>query len=495
MSQESYPGTDPVGRGGLDDEEDGSLSPTRLDHLLHAPLRRPWLVIVPWAGVILLSVLALVMLPKKYRSSTLILVESEKVPDSFVPKVSTEDRSRNLETIRPEILSRTRLERVLDETHPYPELTSKTRAVEKMRASIAINVAGTDGFTIEFVHSDPHKAQEVTERLATLFIEETIKAREQQVAGAVDFLVTQVADAKKELEKKDEALRRYKEQRMGTLPEQLQTNLATLQMLQRELQTVEESLLFARDKRDALARGVSQPSAGAAAGAAPSSGAADLAELRRQLAALRTRYRDEHPDVQSLRARIARLEARQAAAAAGDVQAAAESSSLVSREQLERAELEVKKLEDRQAEVERRITTLRARVDETPRTEQELATLTRDYQKLNENYVALLSKQLEAQMAGRLEQRWKGDRFRALDPANLPEKPYSPRRSLVLGMGVFFGLIIGLGAALAAEYFDPTIRDVEELRELQSHPVLGCVPHLSALVAAPRAESPQRAAS
>ena len=396
---------------------------------------------------------------------------------AFVPKVSTEDTGRHLETVKPEILSRTRLEKVLEETQPYPEITSRTRAVEKMRSSTFINIAGTDGFTIEFVHSNPHKAQEVTERLATLFIEETIKARARQVEGAVDFLVTQVNDARAELEKKDSALRRYKEERMGTLPEQLQTNLATMQMLQREMQTVEENLLFAREKRDALARGVRQSYASGPSAAAVPTGSADLADLRRQLAALRSRYTDEHPDVQNLRSRIARIEARMAEVQAAGDHAPADPSDLVTREQLETAGVEVQKLEQRRADLERRTTSIRARVDETPRTEQELATLTRDYQKLNENYVALLSKQLEAQMAGRLEQRWKGDRFRALDPANLPEKPYSPKPLLVVAMGVFLGLFLGLGASLVAEYLDRTVKDVEDLRTLQSFPVLACIPH------------------
>jgi polysaccharide chain length determinant protein (PEP-CTERM system associated) len=484
MSPDGRAGASPVaGAAHLDDSEEGSFSWAQVRHFLHAPLRRPLLVLVPWAAVILLSVVALLVLPKKYKSTTLILVESEKVPESFVPKVSTEDTGHHLETVKPEILSRTRLERVLEETQPYPEIASKTRAVEKMRSSISINIAGTDGFTIEFVHSSPHKAQEVTERLATLFIEETIKARERQVEGAVDFLVTQVSDARAELEKKDAALRRYKEERMGTLPEQLQTNLATMQMLQREMQTVEENLLFGREKQDSLARGLGQPVATARGETPAPPGSTDLTDLRRQLASLRSRYTDEHPDVQNLRARIARIEARLAESPAAGDTVPADPSVLVTREQLQRASLEVQKLEDRRTDLERRIASIRARVEETPRTEQELATLTRDYQKLNENYVALLSKQLEAQMAGRLEQRWKGDRFRALDPANLPEKPYSPKPVLVLGMGIVLGLLVGLGASLVAEYLDRTVKDVEDLRALQGFPILACIPHHAGLAA------------
>jgi polysaccharide chain length determinant protein (PEP-CTERM system associated) len=432
-------------------------------------------VVVPWLSVVALSVLALFVLPKRYRSSTLILVESEKVPDSFVARVATEDRGQRLEAIRPEILSRTRLERVLEETRPYPGL-GKTAAVELLRERIAIYISGNDGFTLVFVHDDPHKAQEVANRVATLFIEETVKSREQQVTGAVDFLATQVQEARKEVEQKDEALRRYKEQRMGRLPEQLQTNLATMQMLQQEMGRVEENLLFARERRDALARGQARPAGEAPQGSARTP-ADELADLRRQLAALKGRYTDEHPDVENLSSRVARLEQRLAAASESGA-VAGDTSDVVTRDQVEQSDLEIRRLEDRRKDLEVRITALQVRVEDTPRTEQDLANLTRDYDKLNENYVALLSKQLEAEMAGRLEQRWKGDRFRMLDPANLPEKPYFPKPLIIIGLGAVLGLVAGLGAAVAAEFADPSIRDAHDLQAVLPLPVLARIPHL-----------------
>src|SRR5262249_31426543 len=153
-----------------DDDEPG-FDMGQLRRYIHAPVRRPYLTLIPWVTVLLLSVLAFFTLPKRYKSSTLILVESERMPESFVPKVATEDRSQGLEAIRPEILSRTRLERVVDDSQPYPDITSRTTAVEQLRRSIAVNISGNDGFTIEFVHRDPRKAQEVVNRVATLFIE------------------------------------------------------------------------------------------------------------------------------------------------------------------------------------------------------------------------------------------------------------------------------------------------------------------------------------
>jgi uncharacterized protein involved in exopolysaccharide biosynthesis len=264
------------------------------------------------------------------------------------------------------------------------------------------------------------------------------------------------------------------------LPEQLQTNLATMQMLQREMQGVDESLLFAREKEEALARGAGRSSSSASQGNS-AAGTTDLAELRRQLASLRTRYKDEYPDVQSLKTKIARLEARQAEMPGGDGQVDAEASVQVTRGQLERANQEVRKLEERQRDLDRRIKSVRVNVEDTPRTEQQLATLTRDYQKLNENYVALLSKQLEAQMAGRLEQRWRGDRFRMLDPASLPEKPYFPKALLVVGLGVVFGLFVGLATSVTAELIDPTVKDAEDLQSFMNYPVLARIPHLRSL--------------
>lgn len=458
------------------EDEGGELSWHEVRRYLEAPRRRPLTVLVPWAGVFLLAIAALFVLPKRYQSTTLILVESEKVPESFVPRVATEDRSQRLWAIQPEILSRTRLERVLEETQPYPDITSKTQAVETMRRAVSVNVSGNEGFTLAFTHRDPHKAQQVTERIATLFIEETVKAREEQVSGAVDFLETQVAEARRELEQKDAALRRYKEARMGRLPEQLQTNIATASMLQRDLQAVDESLFFAREKYEALTRSLQQPS-GTVPGVPASAEVSELVELRRQLATLKARrYKDEHPDVESLRARIARLETQVGDFTSGGGEVGADGSS-GAREQLARVALEIKGLEERRAALERRMASVRANIEETPRTEQELATLTRDYDQLNENYIALLNKQLEAQMAGRLEQRWKGDRFRILDPASLPEKPIFPKPWLVLGLGVVFGLFVGLGVALAVEFFDPTVKDSEELQALQAYPLLACIPH------------------
>jgi DNA repair exonuclease SbcCD ATPase subunit len=268
---------------------------------------------------------------------------------------------------------------------------------------------------------------------------------------------------------------------MGRLPEQLQTNLTTIQGFQRELQSVEESLYLARTKQEALARtvatGVNASAAGPVVVERPSP-PGGIDSLSRELATLRQKYTEEHPDVQSLRGRIARIQELSAANAPDTVPVLPDPGIQVARAQLESTTYEIRRLEERRADLERRIANTSGRIDETPRTEQELATLTRDYNKLQENYTSLLTKELDAQMSGRLEERWKGERFRMLDPANLPDKPDFPRPPLFIGGGILLGLAAGLATAMAFEFMDSTVKTVEDLQKLQAFPVLARIPHL-----------------
>jgi len=438
---------------------------------LEVPLRRPWHVLIPFVLCVAAVLGASYVLPSKYRSSTLILVEAEKVPESMVGNVATERIGRRLQTVKQEVLSRTRLEAVIQELDPYgmPARPSMTTMVEWMRSSIEVTVKGNDAFGIDFVHRDPHMAQKVANRLTQLFIEETVQARKQQVGEAYQFIESELEDAKRELEKREEALRHYKEAHMGTLPEQMNANLSTLQRLQLEQQAVAESLRAAMDRLVLLESAAPVGKAGAVVDAR-----SELTQLRGQLAALRTRYTDEHPDVKAVLTQIAAAE-KTLAASGRNAEGSGPSP------QVEQARLEVKNLREKREDLDRKIGSFQARVEQAPRTEQDIVTLTRDFQKLNENYLALLNKKLDAQMAAKLEQRWQGDRFRILDPASLPEYPFYPNRLLFLLFGIVAGLAAGVAVALAAEFFDHSIRNVRELEEAVPFPVLAHLPLITGL--------------
>ena len=433
--------------------------------LLEAPLRRPLLVLVPFVVCVVAALITSFVMPKKYRSSTLILVDSDKIPDSFVPQAQGDEGRKRLYTLNQEILSRTRLEKVINELDPYP--AARTReplgvTVERMRDAIEIATKGDDAFTVAYVHTDPTLAMKVTNRLTTLFIEEGAQRREEQVEGTTRFIEKQLEDARKELEAREAALGRFKQEHMGTLPQQLDTNLSSLQRLQIEQQTVSENLRAAQDRLALLATQGTPAATG-------SGTTAELRQLKAQLGELRGRYTDEHPDVRNLAARIASLEQ---ALATGTVPGGTADLT-------ENARREIQALNAKREEINARIAALQGRVEGAPRTEQELATLTRDYQKLNENYLSLLNKKLDAQMAEKLEKQWKGERFKVLDPASFPEQPFSPNKKLFVVTGAMAGLCLGFGLALGADLLDHSIRNAAEVERLFAQPVLATIAHIS----------------
>jgi polysaccharide biosynthesis transport protein len=410
---------------------------------LEIPLRRPWHILIPLVVLALAAVIASYVVPARYKSSTLILVDDDQVPEAIAAKVAPERLGRRLQTLKQQVLSRTRLETVIHELDPYhgQGQESMTAMVERMRGAIAVEVKGTDAFGIEYSHKDPAMAQRVANRLTQLFIDETIHARRQQVEEANRFIETELDDARLQLSSREEALRRYKEEHMGTLPEQLNANLSTLQRLQLEQQGVAESLRGALDRAALFERADATAPAGT-----PET---ELQQMRSQLASLRARYTDEHPDVRALQERIAAAERAGSGVTGGP--------DRERNAQLLQARQEIKKLQERRDDLSRQIASFQGRVELTPRTEQEIGTLTRDFQKLNEYYLTLLNKKLDTQMAARLEQRWQGDRFRVLDPANLPERPYFPNRLLFLLGGSLVGLVAGLVLALTADLFDHSL--------------------------------------
>lgn len=445
--------------------------PFDLHEWLEIPLRHPVHVAVPFVLMVTLAVTATFVLPKKYQSNTLILIESSRVPDRIAPNLSSETATRRLQAIRQEILSRTRLERVNSELNPYPKLASQNDAVERLRTSIDVAFKGDDAFSIDYIHQDPHMAQRVTARLATLFTEESQKARQEEMEGASEFLDGELQAAQRQLDEKEEALRRYKEQHMGRLPEQLSANLATLQRFQLEQQSLDLTIRAAEDR---VERMEGSPAAGEAIGASPTSAETEIARLQGQLASLRMKYTDEHPDVKAVLLQLEGL-TRGASNAPGNRSA---SNDAATKGSTERARAELRSLIARRDDLRKQVEMFQGRVEQAPRAEQDMANLSRDFNQLRDNYYELLRKKNDVQRAERLQQRWR-DAFRILDQANLPERAIFPNRPLFISLGILLGLGLGLGTALAQELLlDTSVKTVRELEMALPYPVVGRIPHV-----------------
>jgi polysaccharide chain length determinant protein (PEP-CTERM system associated) len=483
-------------------------------------------------------------LPLLYRSSTLILVEPQKIPTAYVSPTVTSSVQERLSTISQQILSRTNLERIITqfglyandkvdtvrlfsrinqqlkhwigiEVDIFNQVLNTGKAenivpleaiVDRMRKDVEVKVVGGgNAFTISYSGKDPLTVMKVTNTLASLFIEENLRIREQQAEGTSEFLENQLAEAKRQLEKQEQGLKEYKEVHTGALPGQMDVNLRTLDRLQLELASIDEGLRLNEDRRMTLTRykeelqnelknigdvlksidtQVTMPLTDGSSNRA----ASKLSRLKEELARLQAEFNDTYPDVISLKRQIREAEEQLGGGDTGKppetvlpLPSAQNDNSSMQQANAYSAELntlnaEIQSLRRRRERTIELIKQFETRVEDTFANEQNLLNLARDYETSQRNYQGLLDKLLNAKISENLEKRQKGEQFRILDPANFPEKPYKPDRRKIILLGSLLSAGIGVGIVLLREYLGPAYRKPEDFHGIVGLPVLATIP-------------------
>lgn len=474
--------------------------------------RRKWLIVAP---LLLCSAGAYIYakrLPDLYRSETLILVVPQKVPESYVRSTVSGRIEDRLQSLQQQILSRSRLERIITDFDLYREARQRQpleTVIESMRTAVKVDtVRGGEAFTVKYVDRDPRVAKVVTERLASMFIQENVRDREMLAVGTSDFLQTQLDDARRRLIEQERKLEQYRLRHAGQLPSQAPFNLQAIQNGRLQQQALDDALARARDRQLTLERAMADLLAADAAPTTPASRTAapddahepagttareQIEDGRRKLAALEARLKPEHPDVLRLKRRLAQLQEKAAAETAPAPIAAGLDVARERRLRDLRADLDVVKREIAAKQGERQkvldeMTLYQSRLDASPIREAELIELTRDYDTMQEIYRGLLAKREDSKMAANLEQRQVGEQFRVLDPARVPERPFSPDRMRINLLGVVAGLLIGLGFTGALEYLDNTLKTEADVRLQLKLPVIATIPFLDPPAPKARAE-------
>lgn len=477
------------------------------DDIVQGVRARRWWLLVPFAIGLALAPLLAQLAPEKYRSETLILVVPQRVPDSYVKATVTEKIEDRLPSISEQILSRSRLERIITDMGLYTELRRNRvmeDVVEAMRKDVTVTLAGAkdnaDSFRVSYVNDKPETARKVTERLASLYIEQNLKDRENQASSTSQFLETQLQDAKQRLVDQEKKLEAYRNQHSGELPTQLQGNLQSIQNASLQLQALNESknraverrLLIERQIADTEALPVTEPAAVQVQGT-PTNTRQALDVARTRLTALQQLYTDEHPEVAAAQRFVKELQARvEGENPLGDLEGGSTQRALSPAETAQRkrvldlkSELLVidKQLESvrtEEAQLKSSIASLQGRVDVLPSRESELVELTRDYTTLQASYSSLLLKREDSMMAANLERRQIGEQFRILDPASMPEKPFNQGQRLgVTFAGAGAGLVLGLVFVIVLELRDSSFRTEDEVMAALSLPVLALIPMMN----------------
>jgi polysaccharide chain length determinant protein (PEP-CTERM system associated) len=482
--------------------------------------RRKWWFILPSIVGTLITILVSYSLPPIYRSSTLILVEPQKVPQSYVSPTVTSPVEDRLNTISQQILSRTNLEKIIKEFGLYAKddaalsgssegLKEKLkqllvsfklyappggakwgpeRYVEGMREAIEIKVMGgsrKNSFIVAYTGREPKTVMQVTNALASLFIEENLKVRERQAEGTSEFLANELAVAERELRVLEGGLKEFKERHRGALPEQLDANLRTLDRLQLELQNIGEALRSTEERRVFYEQQLKGTKANQTSGVIAQSPSnpleAELQALKSELARLQAQFHDQYPDVVVLKKRIYEAERR---LAREDVLEAPVVLSTTKNPgkfsplyiQLRTLETEINSLKQRRNQILNVSKQYEKRIEQTYDNELKILTINRDYNTSKSNYEALLAKRLNAKLSYNLEKRQKGEQFKVLDPANMPRKPFRPNRVKIILIGNFVSAAIGVALILLLEYLNPYFHRPEDFDGTLEYPVLVTIP-------------------
>ncbi|RLC31789.1 MAG: protein GumC [Deltaproteobacteria bacterium] len=466
---------------------------TDITQYLDMAQRRKWWIIIPFLLTLLAGLAYALMAPKVYRAETLILVQSPKVPQDYVRSIISTSAEDRLRTITQQVTSRTNLEKIIREYGLYSEAENKTLTLDQKVALFRKNIdiqttrgrrEGPSSFSISFSGKDPKKVMQVTNTLASNFISENLRIRESQAIGTSTFLSDELKSAERRLAEKEADLRRYREKYMGGLPEQLDTNLRILERLQEQLDQAANNLRDAENRRLALQTQLAEQEKAVAVLPPASPGAGnrepeDLLSLKSRLASLQAKYTENHPDVIRLKNMIARLEAEEPESGDSDLPVDVRPRSALGeslKRQLQNTILEIKNLKGEMKDIQSQIAWYQNKVAETPKREQELLSLKRDYDNLQEVYNSLLNRKLEAEIAVSMEKKQKGEQFRVIDPAKIPDRPVSPDMRKVILMTLALGLGLGGGLAFLKETLDTSFKTPEDLKNELQLPVLVSLP-------------------
>lgn len=476
----------------------------RLSDYLEIARRRKWWVILSVLAMLIVSTVIGQRLKNIYRAETMILVDSSQVPYNYVAPVVTMDVSARLTTLQQQVLSPTRLKKLVELEGLYPDPSGKGSEDDVIRSvqnSIIVEIVNPGGgkmgaFRIAYSSKKRDEVARVANHLAQMFIEENLKAREEQTSGTAQFLEDQMTETKRELDVTEVQLRDIKSRNILDLPESKPYHMEALATLRGQVQNINDKISqYQRDKtmlQSMLLSGGPAPTIDVESGDGVSGVSPDQVQLQRleaKLVELRTRYGPAHPavrrtqnEIDQLKEKIANAPPDSLAATANQKPAIQSNKSSprnpVLQAQIEKLDEDINDLTRQLPPLEKQIEFHTAKLADVPVFEQKIARLQQDYDSLKKQYTGLVEKKQSAEMSYALEVHQKAERFVVLDAAQTPLKPASPNRPLISFAGLLSGLLIGVALAVGVEMNDETVRSENEAALILGKPVLSAIPRL-----------------
>jgi polysaccharide chain length determinant protein (PEP-CTERM system associated) len=468
---------------------------------LHQIWRRRWLAIAVAWGLCLAGWLVIALIPNSYESKARVFVQLQSILPTQMG-ITPAERQNDLVRVRQTLTSTANLERVVRRTDLNSQVRSDrdlAREVEKLRERIQIVSQQDNLFEITATSNvagfsnaqNARTANAVVQGLLDLFVEENLAGDRTETGQSLTFLDEELRRREGQLQQAEQRRVEFEQRNMGLMPGEgsISQRMSAARM---ELANIEQQLVAARSALNGIRAQLAStpttlPGAGGVSVAGPAS--AQLASLEAQLNQNLARgWTDQHPDVVSARAQIARLrpqaagERRSGGGGAGGIP----NPSYVSlRAMMAEREAQAAAAAVRQAQLQAEMQQLSARQSEEPGVAAEHSRLNRDYEVLKNQYDRLLENREQIRLRSDVQTRTDAVSFRVIDPPSRPVVPIAPNRPLLLSLVLIAALGAGVAAAFVRGQLQTTFPTQSRLEQATGLPVFGTLSEL--ITAADRA--------
>ncbi|RJP28751.1 MAG: hypothetical protein C4533_02890 [Candidatus Omnitrophota bacterium] len=379
--------------------------------------RRRWLFVTPVFIGLVLGIVASFMIRPTYESSTVILVEEEKIINPLIQglAVSTSVAQR-MRTIKEQILSWSSLVSLTNKLNLAKNVDSQAGfegLIMNLRKNIVVTMRGPNLIKISYYNSNPQKTLAIAKTLTDVFIEENMRSQSKETDVAIDFIKDQLEVYK----------RKIKESEIGKLEDDLRSLLVDSTEAHPMVKELRQRIAIAKKELEAGDYKVSDK---------------DLPIAT--------------PAYEALKQELDKMTGSDIATAVAPLAySPVQQTNQVSPDSVYKL-LVMDKLD---------------------------SALGRDM-RVNENIYNMLLQKLEtAKITKRLEASKEGTRYTIVDPPRLPLKPSKPNKLLVIFIGIFLGGFLGTGLVFGKEFLDQSFLDIDDAKNNLELPVLGAISRLT----------------
>jgi len=158
-----------------------------------------WTLLLPVALASAATSVVAYSMPTRYKSASIIELEGQRIPADYVKPTSNTPLELRIEHFSEQVLSRSRLERVILDLDLYPEYRQHAvmaDVIARMRSDVTIAPVAPHGaasdpahrFIVQFVAGDPRTAQRVAERMSQMVLEAVLREKAALAQGTTQFL-------------------------------------------------------------------------------------------------------------------------------------------------------------------------------------------------------------------------------------------------------------------------------------------------------------------